>query len=376
MNREVFLSLLAMDAYNRGTGSLINNLGGKGSKIGRATVGEDAETILPPGDAVAAGFYAIAYEWDNNGINETVISYRGTNFPSNWTPGEFVDFAVDVWGGWNFFLGLDYPSQAPLARAFYEQVTTLEFRGEPGFIDPLDTSFNITLTGHSLGGALAGYVGARADAHAVVFDPIPFGDVATTDAISAAVARTVNELGLTDISDFDSIISTVIEPTALFPNTEITLLDFANRLAENLIAAQPRFETVDGFFLAGELAEQIPTLQTELGNALANLGSEIRSPIPAFIIFALGVQQTIQGAINAASSDRDGIIELSNRRLLDASIAQYGIDSVDLHSIQWLTLLLFGEKQWAPSVGGEGRVTCSPDCYQSEIESRSFMMVV
>jgi hypothetical protein len=81
MNREVFLSLLAMDAYNRGTGTLINNLGGKGSKIGRATVGEDAETILPPRDAVAAGFYAIAYEWNNNGINETVISYRGTNFP-------------------------------------------------------------------------------------------------------------------------------------------------------------------------------------------------------------------------------------------------------------------------------------------------------
>ncbi|WP_143704561.1 hypothetical protein [Porphyrobacter sp. TH134] len=87
MNREVFLSLLAMDSYNRGPEPLVNNLPVSGG-IGTATVLTDALAELDPNAVLASGFYAIAYEWNNNGINETVISYRGTNFPdlSNLTP--------------------------------------------------------------------------------------------------------------------------------------------------------------------------------------------------------------------------------------------------------------------------------------------------
>lgn len=96
MNREVFLSLLAMDAYNRGVGALVGDLENipNVSRVGTATVRTDSDRLFGQ-DAVSAGFYAIAYEWNNNGINETVISYRGTNFPdlSNVTEEAFKGFA-------------------------------------------------------------------------------------------------------------------------------------------------------------------------------------------------------------------------------------------------------------------------------------------
>ncbi len=86
LDREVFLSLLALDAYNRGPRpGLANlelpNLDGQGRptediRIGRAQVLSGSEAILGP-DSVAAGFAAVAYEWNG----ETIISYRGTNFP-------------------------------------------------------------------------------------------------------------------------------------------------------------------------------------------------------------------------------------------------------------------------------------------------------
>lgn len=81
MNRDVFLSLLALDAYNRGYGQNVllrpgDSLAGQnetGRRIGNAIV---RDTPLPTG-SVAAGFYAIAYDWNG----ERVISYRGTTLP-------------------------------------------------------------------------------------------------------------------------------------------------------------------------------------------------------------------------------------------------------------------------------------------------------
>ena len=84
MNRDVFLSLLALDAYNRGYGQGVflspndstNGQEERNRFIGTARVtNQSDEEAGTPG--VDAGFYAIAYEWNN----ETVISYRGTNFP-------------------------------------------------------------------------------------------------------------------------------------------------------------------------------------------------------------------------------------------------------------------------------------------------------
>ena len=82
ISKELFLAIFSMDSYNRGDGAGISDgdandpdgLGGLQSQIGNATVIN--QNISP--EAQAAGFYAIAYEWNG----ETIISYRGTdNFP-------------------------------------------------------------------------------------------------------------------------------------------------------------------------------------------------------------------------------------------------------------------------------------------------------
>jgi hypothetical protein len=59
LNRDLFLSILAMDSYNRGYGSGVN-LRGDLTRIGNATLrpfGEDEQQGWQ-----AAGFYALAYD--------------------------------------------------------------------------------------------------------------------------------------------------------------------------------------------------------------------------------------------------------------------------------------------------------------------------
>ncbi len=99
-NRDVFLSILALDSYNRGYGQ---NLGGLpvvlgSTKIGNATIDRqsDVEEDTP---GVNAGFYAIAYDWNG----QKVISYRGTNFEIDWSISDFLNSPAvrDAWGGWS-----------------------------------------------------------------------------------------------------------------------------------------------------------------------------------------------------------------------------------------------------------------------------------
>ena len=78
MNNDVFLSLLALDAYNRGYGQnvLLNDtddFAGQnelGRSIGNASITFQNISL----QAQAAGFYASANDWNG----ETIISYRGT----------------------------------------------------------------------------------------------------------------------------------------------------------------------------------------------------------------------------------------------------------------------------------------------------------
>jgi len=118
ISQNLMLALLSMDAYNRGYGAGIadgegptdangndaDGLGEAGKQIGTATV---RDFDLPEGSE-AAGFYAVAYEWNN----KTVISYRGT---------DNVDFLTtqaggsDFWNGWTIGAGVPAASQAGLA---------------------------------------------------------------------------------------------------------------------------------------------------------------------------------------------------------------------------------------------------------------------
>jgi len=99
MNRGVFLSLLALDAYNRGYGQGVfvqngdNPVGQAetGRRIGQARVTTQS-TVLGGSEAREAGLYAIAYDWNG----ETVISYRGTNFPNNILEATVAEFNAFV----------------------------------------------------------------------------------------------------------------------------------------------------------------------------------------------------------------------------------------------------------------------------------------
>ena len=164
---DLIYAILSMDSYNRGYGSGIRSLetDGESAKIGSYSI--DAHTDNRTNSAVnpsfAAGFYAIAYR---NGT-DTVISYRGTDVKI-----PFLDSATaggnDPVNGYGIAVGSTESPQGLLAAAFYRAVT-----------ENADnvTASNTVLTGHSLGGGLAGYIGAVSGTQAVTFDHMPF-DVA------------------------------------------------------------------------------------------------------------------------------------------------------------------------------------------------------
>lgn len=159
INDDVFRAILAMDSYNRG---YLPGIALSGTELGTATIRTDI--ALPTGSQVAS-FFAQAYSWNGH----TVISYRGTDqaAPSwqNWTLG-------DVHNGWFTGAGNPGTTQARLAIEFYRAVV-----GQA--VDP--RTGNVELTGHSLGGGLAGFVGSLYGKNATMFDNMPF-----QDAVNAA----------------------------------------------------------------------------------------------------------------------------------------------------------------------------------------------
>lgn len=74
-------------------------------------------------------------------------------------------FTPDVWNGWFIGGGNEQAAQANLAFKFYQEVVG-------GFDNIYDA--NISLTGHSLGGGLAGLVGGAYGQNATMFDQMPF----------------------------------------------------------------------------------------------------------------------------------------------------------------------------------------------------------
>lgn len=111
MNRNVFLSLLALDSYNRdyNVGLELN-----GDELGNAQV-IDVINVIGQSKYLewqAAGFYASAYNWNG----ETIISFRGTDNI------EIFAQASDLWRGWAIGGGFTEPDQAGLAINFYEAV--------------------------------------------------------------------------------------------------------------------------------------------------------------------------------------------------------------------------------------------------------------
>lgn len=168
MSRDLFLAILAMDAYNRGYGAGIKNLPELGA-LGNATI------LTTPAQAgwETAGFYAIAYEVSQvAGLSGTVVAYRGTDSP------------VDALA---FELGIGQPF-TPSGTLLRQARMTIELhRAVAGQAnDPF--AANITTTGHSLGGDLAGYAAMLYGKQGTLF-----ADRASENAAAAMRATAVRE---------------------------------------------------------------------------------------------------------------------------------------------------------------------------------------
>lgn len=169
ISRQLFQAILSIDSYNRGYNP---GLQLTGTRIGSAVIGRDS-SILTEGDQrldIDAGFYAISYDWDGT----TVISYRGTSPQSDGT------ILVDVLNGYFVGAGHSTNDQAWLAAQFYQQITGTE-AGDP-------TAANAILTGHSMGGGLAGFIAALYRQEAYIYDNMTFENAAESayDIVRAA----------------------------------------------------------------------------------------------------------------------------------------------------------------------------------------------
>jgi hypothetical protein len=169
---DVFLAILSLDSYNRGYGK---GMEVDGTSVGSANVIPRATTI----DQKNAGFYAQEYEWNGT----TVISYRGTTFTG-------LPNGADVLHGWSLSEGFASASQAQFAKDFYTLVT-----GQAIYGGSPPEGENLILTGHSLGGGLAGFVASVSGASATIFNNIPFGSGAVADIMTYNY-----NLGLSDLS--------------------------------------------------------------------------------------------------------------------------------------------------------------------------------
>lgn len=327
MNRDVFLSLLALDSYNRGVDQGVIGLGGLGSQIGTAVFDRQSVTTIGSTE-INAGFYASAYSWNG----EDVISYRGTNFSFN-GPGSGLlnsPFVLDFFNGWSIFTGIGPDTQADLAGRFFTDVT-----GAPLNQIGSGAIAIATVTGHSLGGALAGYVGSQSRANAVVFDPVPYASTTWENVISVALAKTVNEFSLDCATVVPQLILGTLLPTAILGAGATTVAQFSEQFLINIQQAAPSLSDVKGFYVNGEIASSIAPLQIAGGAALALTG----------LFSTLGLSQFLAGITTSIVEDRTELTELSN----------YGaaLTSVQLHSPALATILTFGKEQY-PGEAGAG----------------------
>ncbi len=160
--KDLLLSILAMDSYNReyGAGLVVT-----GTQIGTATFKNHVSSAISEAtysDWQSTGFYAAAYDTAYG----KVISYRGTD--------SFFGSGSDIYNGWLAATGLQ-TGQVGLAFQFYNSV--LSKPGAPITYDN-GAQAGVTLTGHSLGGGLAGMVAGLSGTQAYIFDQMPFGDPA------------------------------------------------------------------------------------------------------------------------------------------------------------------------------------------------------
>lgn len=201
-NDDVLYALLALDSYNRHKLDINRKMSDFGqlefsSKIGKATFQESSDRMELDNQSLdgsqASGFSASYYTIGAD--NQKLISYRGTDFDFSSVSGA-LEFLGDFTTGWltsfNYLnpnslnvpiVGLEVVKNQPyFAREFYDLVTGAKVFSEPSEGEqPKDT----IIVGHSLGGELAGIIGALTENETKIFNEIPYIGVALNMALDA-----------------------------------------------------------------------------------------------------------------------------------------------------------------------------------------------
>ncbi len=198
-DKNVMLALLSLDAYSRGENPQIKSRDGNPlpDMIGKAVVDRLSRDVLGA-TASTAGFSAASYKWAVDGAEQTIIAYRGTDFITNggWPS---IETIKDIVAGWSSSFGIAGDDtgipivhlQPYYAEEFYKDVTGHEvfpgWRLGSSGNDEYDSSTpaNVIITGHSLGGSLAGLIGSLTGTQTVVFNEIPYLGLALTASLDA-----------------------------------------------------------------------------------------------------------------------------------------------------------------------------------------------
>ena len=183
ISKELLYAILSMDSYYRGTtadGTPINVI--PGERLGDASINYNYTPSAGLPDWNSVGFSATVY----TSAGQQVIAYRGTdniglNIGAYFNGGDLFSQNSDALHGWLLGAGYYPAAQGQLAIDLYQQVA-----GHP---ISQGGSSSIKLTGHSLGGGLAGYVSVLSGSQAIGYDHMPFRLAATLKMSVDAIDR-------------------------------------------------------------------------------------------------------------------------------------------------------------------------------------------
>jgi len=164
-NNEIMSAVLALDVYNRGNNakldaqSIVSDLG---NQIGLYKVQPNVVSKLGSDNGLSAAYYISLEKSEYN----DVISYRGTDVNGNWG-----DTIQDGAHGFGLGAGFSEVASAQVREAmrFFEDVTDASQSYDHS--NPIQ---NLTITGQSLGGGLAGFVAAVTGNKGILFQNMPY----------------------------------------------------------------------------------------------------------------------------------------------------------------------------------------------------------
>lgn len=212
--------LLSLKAYDF-NGAVRDQSSAQGAGLGSyVPLNTSAFTNVHGNASKASSFGAMAY---SNG-QEIVIAYTGTD-----------DFWPDAPSGYGTGLGATTSPQAELAIAFYKAVKEA------------NPSAPMVLTGHSLGGGLAGYVAGLYGETAVLFDNMDY---------DTAVQNAYNDVAMFNTWEEDVALNGENSPYyTLYTGETQYYTELRARLYGSGPATQPNFSAISAYSIEGEFLE-------------------------------------------------------------------------------------------------------------------------